>query len=155
MTQKAPSLEEQAKNLFKSEGERQIARLFDACGIPYRYEYPLAVVDRGKVRIGYPDFWLPEYGVYVECVGMRGDSTYNRQLEHKKAVYGELRLPVIFIGPESFRGFWPRRVLKSIEQLLGERAEAIRERASQVSSSPTSSYGERQRISPGPATRAQ
>lgn len=55
---------------FKSEGERQIARLLERCGIDYRYEYPLAVIERGKVRILYPDFLLPEYGVVLEYAGV-------------------------------------------------------------------------------------
>jgi len=41
---------------YKSWGEEQIARLLDRYGTSYQYEYPVAVVDRGKTRIWYPDF---------------------------------------------------------------------------------------------------
>jgi len=46
---------------YKNWGEEQIARFLDRNGIVYKYEYPLAVVDRGKVRVYYP---------YVKCVIM-------------------------------------------------------------------------------------
>ena len=51
---------------FKSKGEIEIAELLEKSGIEYRYEQPLAVVDRGKVRTLYPDFYLPEYGIIIE-----------------------------------------------------------------------------------------
>ena len=116
------------EDIYKSEGERQIAGLLDRVGIAYRYEYPLAMVDRGKVRIWYPDFQLPEYGMVVECVGMRGDRRYNAQLEHKRRAYAEMGIPVVFVTPESFRGYWPRRVMGSIERILKERVNAFEQK---------------------------
>ena len=126
MRDKARRLEDEVHDPYKSKGERQIARVLDVCGIEYRYEHPLAVVDRGKVRIWYVDFLLPEYGIILECIGMRGINSYDRQLEHKKGVYAELGLPVLFLGPEAFAGYWPRRVMEGIEGILEERAQVFR-----------------------------
>ena len=123
------ALEGKAADGFRSEGERQIARLLDTCGIQYCYEHPLAVVDRGKTRLWYPDFLLPEYGIIVECVGMRGSRAYDAQLEHKKNLYGQLRVPVVFFKSDSLRGYWPRQVLQRIEQLLEERLDRFRQLA--------------------------
>ncbi len=33
-------------------------------------EMPLAIVDRGKTKIWYPDFRLPEYGMIIEYFGI-------------------------------------------------------------------------------------
>ena len=68
-------------------GEKQIARMFDGFGIGYFYEHPLAVVDRGKVRVWYPDFWLPNYGVAVEYFGVENSRAYSDCVDHKKEVY--------------------------------------------------------------------
>jgi hypothetical protein len=114
-------LESKAKEPYKSEWERQISRLLERYGISYRYEYPVAVEDRGKVRIWYPDFLLPEYGIVVECVGVNGDKDYSAQLGHKQRVYADLGIPVVFVRPEAFRGYWPRKVMKTIENILHER----------------------------------
>jgi hypothetical protein len=122
-----------SRDPYKSEGERQVARLLDRAGIPYRYEYPMAVLDGGKVRIWYPDFHLPEYGVVVECVGMRGDRRYNAQLEHKRRAYAEMGIPVIFVTPESFQGYWPGKVMGAIERILGERLDVFRQKGRRLS----------------------
>ena len=42
--------------------------------------YPLAIMDREKVRIWYPDFRLPEYGTIIEYFGMNGNDAYNEQI---------------------------------------------------------------------------
>ena len=118
---------------YKSRWERQVARLFDRSGIAYRYEYPMAVLDRGKVRIWYPDFQLPEYGMVVECVGVRGDRHYNAQLEHKRRGYAEMGIPVIFLTPESFQGYWPGRVMGTIEGILRKRLDVFRQRGERLS----------------------
>ena len=72
---------------YKSWGENQIARLLERNRIAYQYEYPLAVVDRGKTRIYYPDFRLPEYGLVIEYFGVNGDSRYDERRRHKIEIY--------------------------------------------------------------------
>jgi len=121
-------LDRKAEAPYKSEGERQIARLLDRVKIGYRYEHPLAVVDRGKVRVWYPDFFLPEYGLIIEYVGMRGDRAYEEGLKHKRRTYAEMSLNVLYVKPESFRGYWPTRVLAEIEEVLEQRLKQFRER---------------------------
>ena len=108
----------------KSEGERQIERLLRKCGLAYRYEYPLAVVERGKTRIWYPDFFLPEYGIIIEYAGLNG-AEYEARLRYKRAVYEEMGIPAIFLSPESFRGYWPARLLGEIEDVERRRYEKL------------------------------
>lgn len=114
---------------YRSKGERQLARLFGRFGIDYRYEEPLVVRDRSrdrsqnKVRIWYPDFQLPEYGIIIEYAGMNGNREYDLGIEHKKEVYGEMGLSAIFVNRESFKGYWPGRVLSSIRNILEDRLD--------------------------------
>jgi len=108
----------------KSEGEKQIERLLRRCGLVYRYEYPLAVVERGKTRIWYPDFFLPEYGIIIEYAGLTGDE-YEAGLRYKKSVYEEFGIPAIFVYPDSFRGYWPARLLSQIEEVERRRVEKV------------------------------
>jgi hypothetical protein len=100
----------------KSEGERQIQRFLRRCGLVYRYEYPLAVVERGKTRICYPDSVLPEYGITIEYAGLNGEE-YEVGLRYKKSVYEELGIPARCVYPDSFRGYWPGRLLAEIEEI--------------------------------------
>lgn len=72
---------------YKSCGEEQIARLLERNGIAYQYEYRLAVVDRGKVRIYYPDFRLPEYSLVVEYFGVNGDGSYMTSRQDTKSSF--------------------------------------------------------------------
>jgi len=83
-------------------------------------------VDRGKVRLWYPDFVLPRYGVIIECVGVNGDEAYREGVEHKRKTYADLGLSAMFLWPESFEGNWPRRVMMGIEGIVCERAREFR-----------------------------
>jgi hypothetical protein len=106
---------------FKSEGETQVARLLDRFGISYLYEHPLAVVDRGKVRIWYPDFQLVGYGILIEYCGRTGDPAYTAGVRRKQAVYQANGLTGIMLTPEALRGDWPGKILGRIEETLAER----------------------------------
>ena len=101
---------------FKSKGEVQIARLFDRSNIAYCYEHPTAVVDRGKTRIWYPDFYLPEYGMIVEYFGVNGNKVYDDQARHKMEVYSANGLEGLFLTEAAFRGDWPTQIIGQIEK---------------------------------------
>jgi hypothetical protein len=104
-------------------GEEQIARLLERNGIAYQYEYPLAVVDRGKVRIYYPDFRLPEYSLVIEYFGVNGDGSYDEQARHKMEVYKRAGVDALFLTRDSLRGDWPARIMSRIESILKNRLD--------------------------------
>jgi hypothetical protein len=110
-----------SQHSYKSKGETQIARLLDRSDIEYRYEHPLAVVDRGKTRIWYPDFYLPGYGMIIEYFGMNGQNNYKEQARHKKDVYHQNGVDGLFLTEASFKGDWPGRVIGGIETILKNR----------------------------------
>ena len=97
---------------WKSRGERRIGQWLEQIGLPHHYEHPYAVVDRGKVRVWYPDFYLPEMGVIVEYAGMNGSNSYQACLDHKKARFNEMGVPALFLDEADLRGNWTARLLE-------------------------------------------
>lgn len=121
-------IEAQGQDFYKSEGERQIAWLLKSRGIRFHYEHPLAVVDRGKTRIWYPDFFLPEYGMVIEYIGMTGDSHYQKGVERKRDCYQAMGLPAILLDKEYFTGYWPGRLFSQIEDKLAHALSRFQEK---------------------------
>lgn len=112
---------EQYEENYKSRGEEQIARLLDRNNIAYQYEYPLAIVDRGKIRIWFPDFRLPEHGIIIEYFGMNGDSNYDKQTRHKIQTYKKEGIEGLFLTNDSFRGDWPTKIMDQIKNIHNNR----------------------------------
>ncbi len=110
---------------FRSWGETQIARCLERFRIPYLYEHPLAVIDRGKTRIWYPDFQLRGYGVLIEYCGRDGDADYTAGMARKQAVYEDNGLTALMLTPDDLRGNWPGRILGRIEGVLADRVRAF------------------------------
>lgn len=108
---------------FKSKGEVQIARLLERNRIVYEYEHPTAVLDKEKVKIWYPDFHLPEYGIIIEYFGVNGKSSYDEQARHKMKVYEENGIEGLFLTESCFKGDWPRSIMGRIEDILKSRLE--------------------------------
>jgi hypothetical protein len=108
---------------YKSKAEIQIARLLDRERIAFRYEHPLAVIDRSKTKIWYPDFSLSNYGMIIEHFGMNDDPGYRKRSEHKMEVYRENGIEGVFLTEESFKGDWPARIIGQIEGILQRRLD--------------------------------
>jgi hypothetical protein len=90
--------------VVKSGGERMIADYLYQNNIRYEYERPM-IDSRGR-RISRPDFYLPDYNVYIEYWGMvNSDQTDRRQayiksMEWKKERYRENGIKFISIYPQ-------------------------------------------------------
>jgi len=119
---------------YKSWGEEQIARLLDRYGISYQYEYPVAVVDRGKTRIWYPDFYLPELGLIIEYFGVNGNACYDEQARPKIQLYKQAGIEGLFLTRDSLRGDWPSRIMGQIQRILENRLAKSHHRYHRVSS---------------------
>ena len=118
---------------FKSKGEREIAGFLERQQIAYKYEYPLAVVDRGKTKIWYPDFKLPEYGMIIEYFGMNGNSSYNEQMAHKMKAYQEAGIDGIYLVDSTMRGPWQEMIIERIEQVLEGKLRKIQRHRTNMS----------------------
>jgi len=110
---------------YKSRGERQIAGFLESRGIDFQYEYPLAIRDRGQVRIWYPDFRLPQYGMIVEYFGIDGNAAYDEQMAHKITAYKQAGIEGIYLVESSFFGDWQGSILDRIEQSLAGKLRRI------------------------------
>jgi len=106
---------------YRSWGEEQIARFLDRHGFNYHYEYPLALIDRGMVRLYYPDFQLPELGMIIEYFGVNGNPRYDEQVKHKMGIYRQVGIEGLFLNRDSLRGNWPNRILGQMEDILQNR----------------------------------
>ena len=83
---------------FKSEGERRIAEVLNKYGIDFKYEWPVLVQDDDKkLRIWYPDFFLPKHGVYLEYFGYDNNPDYDNGRKRKEKIYKEMKMDVISI----------------------------------------------------------
>lgn len=96
------NLESKINHEYKSAGERKIADVLNKYGIDFKYELPVLINDsQGKQRIWYPDFYLPEYGVYVENYGIENTPDYDNGRIKKQQVYRKMGLPVIPVMPSN------------------------------------------------------
>ena len=111
---------------YKSRGEAQVGRLLDRCGIPFFYEQPLVVLDRGRHRVWHPDFALPTYGnMIIEYAGMPDVDEYMLGIQHKQQVYRANAMPAMFVYPQDLTGpAWPEELYHRIEQ-AGKQAAQI------------------------------
>ena len=91
--------------VVRSSSERVIADYFSRRGIRYIYEQP-AMGRWGLRRISRPDFYLPDYNVYVEYWGLVNlpdnfaRSRYERNMQWKMAQYHRNRIRFVSLYPD-------------------------------------------------------
>jgi DNA helicase-4 len=92
----------------KSKGEKKIADYFHENNI--RYEYETSACSKGLLfsrEISKPDFYLPDFNVYVEYWGMvntengRKRNGYVRNMKWKMAQYYENNIKFISLYPDN------------------------------------------------------
>lgn len=110
---------------YRSHPEHQIAGLLDKYGLPFIYEKPTAVLDRGNVRLWYPDFTL-SYGPVIEYFGVNGNEAYRQRTEHKLKVYEQNQIDVVSLYPRDLSGRWQDRLLARIDQSIENRLMSYR-----------------------------
>jgi hypothetical protein len=103
---------------YRSRGEAQVGRLLDRSGIPFFYEQPTLIYDRGRYRIWHPDFTLPTYnGLVVEYAGMPDRPDYANGIHHKARAYTRNGVRAVFVYPTDLCGrYWSQRVLERIDR---------------------------------------
>jgi hypothetical protein len=107
---------------LKSEGERRIADFLEKNSVKYNYEQGVLVnFPYDKPRLWYPDFYLPEFGVYIEYYGLVGRQNYDRGIKIKEAVYSKMGLDVIPVYPWTFADDWGGYLMKELEQVTIKR----------------------------------
>jgi DNA helicase-4 len=116
-----------AKLKLKSEGERQIANFFDTNSIKYQYEPGILVnTAEEKPRIWYPDFYLPEFGSYMEYYGLVGQKNYDKGIKTKERIYSEMGLDVIPVYPWMFTENWQGHIMTELERGMKRRYHILK-----------------------------
>ena len=88
--------------VVRSYSEKVIADWLFRRGIRYDYERP--VFDSRGRRVGVPDFYLPDYGVYVEYWGLVGaDRGYEKRMARKIERYLRSGVRVVSLYPGDLR----------------------------------------------------
>ena len=82
----------------RSGAEKRIADWLFQHGMRYEYERP--VFDPRGSCVGVPDFYLPDYGVYIEYWGLVGtDRDYERTMRWKLGLYRRIGVEVVSLHP--------------------------------------------------------
>jgi hypothetical protein len=133
---------------YRSAGERHIAAILTKYGIPFQYESPILVRDEHSLmRIWYPDFFLPGYGIYVEYYGMEGNPEYDSGVVKKNEAYARTGADVIPIHQTALREDLETLLLRSLYKKLEQRLRqfsyrvAAKEPRKLSSSSPRDYFG--------------
>ena len=111
---------------YKSRGEAQVGRLLDRYGLPFFYEQPTLIYDRGQHHVWHPDFTLPDYsGMIIEYAGMMDVPDYAAGIRHKQKVYQANGIPALFVYPQDLKGpNWPGRLYASIQKAGAQALES-------------------------------
>lgn len=117
------------KNPYKSRGENLIAGFLKETGIKFLYEYPLIIIDDdNKIRVWYPDFWLPELSIVVEYFGMVNDEQYREQMKKKQDLYR--KLDIDFIGVDTnmvqLDKNWEKFIIMRIMEIMDSKGPIYR-----------------------------
>ena len=108
-------------NNYKSDGEKKIGTYLQKRKINFSYERPVAVVDNRKTKLWYPDFFLDDFHVLIEYLGMNGNQQSAKINDYKRGVYRANRFDVIEIYPSDFRGNWQNKIDGGIRNTLERR----------------------------------
>lgn len=108
-------------NNYKSDGEKRIGTYLQKRNINFSYERPVAVVDNGKTKLWYPDFFLDDFHVLIEYLGMNGNQESAKINDYKRGVYRANRFDVIEVYPTDFMENWQHKIDGGIRNTLERR----------------------------------
>ena len=82
----------------RSKAEKKIADFLVNHGVKYHYEKMLRTWALGS-KISFPDFYLPQYKIYIEYWGLIDYERYSLTMKRKMAKYYEISLNWINLYP--------------------------------------------------------
>jgi hypothetical protein len=89
-----PELDTAAGVKVRSKYEQRCVAFLERHGIRFQYE-PLILLDGKRYR---PDFYLPDYNLFLEICGYRHMPHYIDRQSHKEQVYNKRELNSLFIN---------------------------------------------------------
>lgn len=115
--------QEKLWNHYKSDGEKRIGEYLQNRNIRFSYERPVAVVEDNRPRLWYPDFYLDDYHVLIEYLGMNGNRDSKKMNDYKRSVYRSNRFDVIEMFPSDFKADWQYKIDAGIRNTLERRVK--------------------------------
>ena len=97
--------------------EREVAELLKEMGIKWTYEHPVFVWDdNNRPRVWAPDFYLVNFGIYVEVCGSK-DFDY----EYRKKIFDKNGHKVIFLHLYKEPKKWTYHLIRYLRVFTNER----------------------------------
>lgn len=103
--------------------EKEVADVLKEMGIKWSYEHPVFVWDENKrPRVWAPDFYLIQFGIYVEVCG-------SEQFDYKyrKKIFDRNGYRVVFLHLYKNTIKWKNHLMYSIERILDYRCRKLSE----------------------------
>ncbi len=114
-------------------GEKAVAEVLEKYNIQFEYEHPLLIKeqkegDTEKLRIWYPDFWLPKYSIVIEFFGMEKDANYDKGKKAKLEAYKRLDIDYVSVYPSTVKGDLKSYLLIKIKTLINDKVRHFESR---------------------------
>ena len=101
-----------------SEGEKFIEEFFKSQKIKYKSQYAIANLRNDTKRHRVADFYLPQYGLYVEFNGLWNNTKLDRERYQEKAkVFFGNDIPCIYLYPENLGTISYTFTIRAIKEL--------------------------------------
>ena len=98
-----PVIATSANTKVRSRYEKACAEYLDHCGIEFQYE-PLMLIGGAKFR---PDFYLPEYDLFLEICGFDHMPYYRDRTKTKRELYEKAGMKTAFVHCPSLQSVIP------------------------------------------------
>lgn len=103
--------------------EREVAELLKDLGIKWSYEHPIFVWDENKrPRVWAPDFYLIQFGIYVEVCG-----STQFDYEYRRKIFDKNGYRVIFLHIYKDKRKWKYHLVNYLEKITDYRSHKIYE----------------------------
>ncbi len=108
-----------------SNGEQKIAEILAKYNIGFVYEHPLLIKEtfngKERMRIWYPDFWLPKYSIIIEYFGLDSNPEYHKGKTKKTEAYKKLDIDCIPVYPKTLDKDLKSYLLMNIKRLINDK----------------------------------
>jgi len=104
-----------------TQAEKEVALVLKEIGIQWSFEQPVFVWDENKrPRVWTPDFYLTQFGIYLEVCGSK-DFNY----EYRKHVFSKNGYCVIFLHVFKGTSLWEDHFKRYLHHFLSQRNQAF------------------------------
>ena len=101
--------------------EREVAEFLKDLGIKWSYEHPVFVWDENKrPRVWSPDFFLIQFGIYVEVCGSE-----NFDYNYRRKIFDNNGFKVIFLHLYKGKSKWKFHLVNFLERSMNYRCKKL------------------------------